>query len=176
VGIEEALGRLLAARGCSVAVAESCTGGLFAAALTSVSGSSAYMRGGVVAYADEVKVRELDVDAALLRRDGAVSEAVARQMAGNVRRRLDADIGLGITGIAGPEGGTPEKPVGLVYVGLSHAEGGTVRRFEFEGDRANVRAAAVRSALEMLHEHLRASVAARERSGERTGGRHGQEE
>ena len=117
--LEEAVGRLLAERGLTVAVAESCTGGLIAHRLTNVPGSSAYFLGGVVAYANEVKERVLGVRPETLRRYGAVSRETALEMARRVRRLLGADIALSATGIAGPAGGTPEKPVGLVYVALA---------------------------------------------------------
>ena len=108
--------RSRAARGLRLATAESCTGGLVAARLTSVPGSSASFVGGVVAYADEVKRSELDVPEALLAEHGAVSAEVAEAMAEGARRRLGADVAVAVTGVAGPGGGTPEKPVGLVYL------------------------------------------------------------
>ena len=117
--LEEAVGRLLAERGLTVAVAESCTGGLIAHRLTNVPGSSRYFLGGVVAYANEVKEGVLGVRSETLRRHGAVSQETALEMARGVRRLLGADIALSATGIAGPAGGTPEKPVGLVYVALA---------------------------------------------------------
>jgi len=117
--LEEAVGRLLAERGLTVAVAESCTGGLIAHRLTNVPGSSRYFLGGVVAYANEVKERMLGVRPETLRQHGAVSRETALEMARGVRRLLGADIALSATGIAGPAGGTPEKPVGLVYVALA---------------------------------------------------------
>ena len=109
----------MAERGLTVAVAESCTGGLIAHRLTNVPGSSAYFLGGVVAYANEVKEGVLGVRSETLRRHGAVSQETALEMARGVRRLLGADIALSATGIAGPTGGTPEKPVGLVYVALA---------------------------------------------------------
>ena len=122
IALEEAVGHLLAEKGLTVAVAESCTGGLIAHRLTNVPGSSAYFLGGVVAYANEVKERVLGVRPETLRRYGAVSREVALEMARGVRRLLGADIALSATGIAGPAGGTPEKPVGLVYVALVAAD------------------------------------------------------
>jgi nicotinamide-nucleotide amidase len=107
-------------RGLTLATAESCTGGLVAARLTSVPGSSDVVVGGIVAYSDDVKRTELDVPAELIERHGAVSVEVAAAMAQGARARLGADIAVAVTGIAGPGGGTPEKPVGLVYL---HAEG-----------------------------------------------------
>jgi nicotinamide-nucleotide amidase len=138
--LEAVVGRMLAERGETLAVAESCTGGLLAEKITAVPGSSAYFRGGVVAYADDVKVRELDVPEALLREHGAVSEPVALAMARGARLRLSADFGLATTGISGPSGGSAEKPVGLVFVALSTARGEQARElfFPFERDRHRI--------------------------------------
>jgi nicotinamide-nucleotide amidase len=118
--VEELVLSLATASGLRLATAESCTGGLVAARLTDVPGSSRSFVGGVVAYADEVKQAELDVPGELLAEHGAVSAEVAAAMAEGARRRLDADVAVAVTGIAGPDGGTPEKPVGLVYL---HAAG-----------------------------------------------------
>lgn len=148
--------RLLRAERRRLAVAESCTGGRIAAALTAVPGASAVFTGGVVAYADAVKVGELDVAAESIARDGAVSEAVAAEMARGARVRLGADLALSTTGIAGPEGGSAEKPVGLVYFGLDDARSGTfVRRFDFEGDRESITRRATTVALNILWRHAR---------------------
>ncbi|MFY9720005.1 MAG: competence/damage-inducible protein A [Candidatus Cybelea sp.] len=134
----------------TVAVAESCTGGRIAAALTSVPGSSQSFIGGVVAYANAVKISALGVDAETIERDGAVSEEVARRMARGARERLGADLALATTGIAGPDGGTPEKPVGLVIFGL--ADGGASRawRFHLDGDREKIQERATAIALRIL--------------------------
>jgi len=152
--IEEEIGRLLKRRGITLAVAESCTGGLIGHRITSVPGSSAYFRGGVVAYANEVKRDLLGVPQSLLRRAGAVSDGVAVAMAAGVRERCRADVGLGITGIAGPGGATPGKPVGLVYVGLADGKRSVVRRFEFSGNRAGIRTAGSRAAIGMLRDFI----------------------
>ncbi|MHB1003304.1 MAG: nicotinamide-nucleotide amidohydrolase family protein, partial [Thermoleophilia bacterium] len=125
--IEAVVVRELAARGETLAVAESCTGGLVAAAVTSVSGSSDVFRGGVVAYHNDVKVGLLGVREEILENAGAVSEPVAQWMAVGARNRLGADYGIGITGIAGPTGATADKPVGLVYISVSSAAGDVVR-------------------------------------------------
>jgi PncC family amidohydrolase len=141
------LGKELAAKGCTLAVAESCTGGALSAAITSVPGSSGYFLGGVVAYHDSVKIRELGVPEELIGSVGAVSEQVALAMAEGVRRRFGARIGVGITGIAGPGGGTEAKPVGTVCLGISV---GAVRhpgRRRFPGDRESVRNRSVAWAL-----------------------------
>jgi nicotinamide-nucleotide amidase len=116
ISLEEAIGNLLSARALTIATAESCTGGNVAHKLTSVSGSSQYFLGGLIAYANEVKVRELGVDPAVLERHGAVSEEVARAMAEGVRRKFGTTIGVATTGVAGPTGGTDEKPVGTVWI------------------------------------------------------------
>lgn len=151
---EVRLGPLLRQRKQTLAVAESCTGGLLAHRLTNVSGSSDYFLGGVVAYSNAAKRALLGVAASVLEREGAVSEAVAREMASGVRRLFGADIGVGITGIAGPTGGTPEKPVGLVYIAL--AAEGVVRceRHIWPHDRLGNKEASAQRALEMLLEYL----------------------
>lgn len=145
----------LASRGLTLAVAESCTGGLLGAALTAEAGSSAFFRGGVIAYANEAKVRLLGVRAATLRAAGAVSRETAEEMARGARRRLRADVAIGITGIAGPAGAVPGKPVGTVYIALAHGRGCEVRRFRFEGGRRRVREAACEAALAMLARMVR---------------------
>jgi PncC family amidohydrolase len=143
------LGRRLAARGLTVAVAESCTGGLLGAALTAVPGASTYVRGGVIAYADQVKRDLLGVDSELLARLGAVSAEVAAAMAWGAAQRLGADLGLAITGIAGPGGEGTAKPVGLIHV-AGWLEGRTAAAELHErGDREANRAAAVIAALAM---------------------------
>jgi nicotinamide-nucleotide amidase len=153
-GVEEHVLELCRARGWTLATAESCTGGLVAARLTSVPGSSAVVRGGVVAYANEVKERELGVPAAALRSHGAVSAEVAEAMAHGARERLDVDVAVSVTGIAGPDGGTPEKPVGLVYLHAETPEGGRGREFSFPGDRASIRARSVVGALHLVRRLL----------------------
>jgi len=136
--------------GLTLAVAESCTGGMLAAAITEQPGSSAYFKGGVVAYSNEVKERLLEVPGDLLRRHGAVSAEVARAMAEGARRRLEVDVAVSITGIAGPDADGTEKPVGLTHVWLAAAEGGGGRRFVFPGDRWTNRRQAVSEALTLL--------------------------
>jgi PncC family amidohydrolase len=152
----EALGRLLRAKGSTLATAESCTGGGLADAITNVPGSSDYFLGGVVSYANRVKERLLGVDPQLLATHGAVSEPVALQMAEGVRRALGTDVGVGITGIAGPTGGTTEKPVGLVYIAVATPEGSEVRRYLWSGDRIPNKRRSVLAALELLLELLKA--------------------
>ena len=137
--------------GLTLATAESCTGGMVAARLTSVPGSSDVFLGSIVSYADAVKVDELGVTEELLREHGAVSAEVARAMAHGGRERLGADVGVSVTGIAGPGGGTPEKPVGLVYLHAA-GPGGVERRGElsFPGDRATIRTRATVAALHLV--------------------------
>lgn len=139
------------ARGLTVATAESCTGGMIAAAITDIAGSSSVFGTGIVAYANTAKARLLGVDVGLIARDGAVSGSVAAAMAEGALRLADADRAVAVTGIAGPEGGSAEKPVGTVWVGLARPDGATVtERHVFPGDRASVRRATVEAALSML--------------------------
>jgi nicotinamide-nucleotide amidase len=153
-GVEEIVLDLCRTRGWSLATAESCTGGLVAARLTSVPGSSEVFRGSVVAYANEVKEAELGVPAEVLADHGAVSAETAAAMASGVRRALGVDVGIADTGIAGPGGGTPEKPVGLVYLHVSTPEGEAGREFSFPGDRATIRNRATVGALHLARRLL----------------------
>lgn len=154
--LEMVVGDDLRSRGLTVGLAESCTGGLVAGRLTDVPGSSAYVRGGVVAYSNEVKTGILGVPAPLIAAHGAVSEPVAVAMANGVRRVVGADIGLGVTGIAGPDGGTPEKPVGTVWFAVSGPgdRSETLKRV-VPGERSLIRAWAVAVALDMIRRALR---------------------
>jgi competence/damage-inducible protein CinA-like protein len=156
--VDEVVARRLIAAGQTVAVAESCTGGGLGARLTALPGSSAYMLGGVISYSDDVKRGVLGVDPGLLRRHGAVSAPVAEGMAAGVRELIGSDWALSITGVAGPGGGTPEKPVGLVYVGLAGADGVATAEHRLRGDREAIRD---RSAALALHA-LRIALEARE--------------
>ena len=149
-GVEEHVLDLCRARGLTLATAESCTGGLLAARLTSVPGSSDVVLGGVVAYANEVKQAQLAVPAELIEAHGAVSAEVAAAMARGVRDRLGADVGVAVTGVAGPGGGTAEKPVGLVHVHAEGPDGGLGRSLDFPGDRASIRARSVVVALHLV--------------------------
>jgi nicotinamide-nucleotide amidase len=144
------------ARGLTLATAESCTGGLIAAALTAIAGSSAVVVGGFVAYSNAMKTRMVGVPAALLESVGAVSAEVARAMAEGAVRETGADLALSCTGIAGPGGATPAKPVGLVFVGAARRAGAAteVERHVFPGDRAAVRAATVDAALALARRLL----------------------
>lgn len=152
--LPECVAALLRERRLTVAVAESCTGGLLATRLTDVPGSSAYFERGFVTYSNRAKVDLLAVPPALLEAHGAVSEEVAAAMAAGARAAASTDIGIGITGIAGPDGGTPDKPVGLVFVAIEGAAGTRVRRCRFPGDRERVRMQATQAALEMTRRGL----------------------
>ncbi len=153
-GVEEHVLELCRARGYSLATAESCTGGLVAARLTSVPGSSAVVLGGLVAYADDVKQAGLGVPAELIAAHGAVSAEVAAAMARGARERLGADVAVSVTGIAGPDGGSAEKPVGLVYLHAEGPDGGLGREFSFPGDRNGIRARSVIGALHLVRRLL----------------------
>lgn len=149
-GITAATGKALKASGKTVAVAESCTGGMLGAALTSVPGSSGWFSGGVVAYSNRAKTALLGVPVSVIAREGAVSAEVAGLMARGARRAFGTDLGVGITGIAGPGGGTAQKPVGLVFIAVDSAREKRAAGFLFGGNRKAVRAAACKAALEML--------------------------
>lgn len=150
----EALSALCRARALTVATAESCTGGLVGAAITAQAGASDFYVGGVVCYANAVKHRILGVPKALLAEKGAVSTEVAAAMARGARRVLKADAAMAITGIAGPGGGTPTKPVGTVYLAVAAGRKVVVRHHVWKGTRAQVRKAACRAALRLLCEIL----------------------
>jgi PncC family amidohydrolase len=150
VELAERLQGICLGRGLTVSLAESCTGGLVAASITDVAGSSGYFLGGVVAYANDAKEALLDVPAAALAAHGAVSAQVARAMAQGAQRRFGSSLAVAVTGIAGPDGGSAEKPVGLLYVGLSSASGVDVRRLQLGGDRQAIRHGAALAALEWL--------------------------
>jgi nicotinamide-nucleotide amidase len=152
--LEQAVVALLTERRRTVATAESCTGGILAGRLTNVSGSSAVFHVGLVTYANEAKIHLLKVPAALIGEFGAVSPEVARSMAERVRELAGADYGLSVTGIAGPGGGTPEKPVGLVYIGLATPDGGSTVKSQFTGLRADVRLRSTQVALDLLRKAL----------------------
>lgn len=152
--MEALVGSLLRARRATLAVAESCTGGLIASRLTDIPDSSAYFERGVVAYSEQAKQDLLGVPAELLRSHGAVSAEVARAMAEGVRLRSGATFALSTTGIAGPSGGTPEKPVGLVYIGLAWEGGALAREERLIGERTLIKYRAAQMALETLRRHL----------------------
>jgi nicotinamide-nucleotide amidase len=154
--LEGVVGDLLRRRGKSLAVAESCTGGLIGSRITDVPGSSDYFLGSLVTYSNDAKANLLGVSRALLQEKGAVSEEVARAMAEGVRKRLSADMGLGVTGIAGPTGGTPEKPVGLVYIALADGQETQCERHNMFGDRVLVKYRTSQVGLDMVRRRLAA--------------------
>jgi len=153
--LEEVVGMYLVMRQKSLAVAESCTGGLLAERLTRIPGSSNFFLGGVICYSNELKTKLAGVPPTLLETQGAVSKPVAQALAEGIRTRTGASMGVGITGIAGPSGGTPEKPVGLVFVALADERGTQVREFHFPGSRERVRLWASQMALEMIRRRIR---------------------
>lgn len=152
--LEEVVGDLLRARGYTISTAESCTGGLVAGKITEVPGSSDYFLEGVVSYSNEAKTRILGVPEAMIIEHGAVSEPVAKAMAEGVRKLANSTFGIGITGIAGPGGGTEEKPVGLVYIALADDTQTSVRKLIFPGDRQFIRTLAVNSALDLVRRRI----------------------
>jgi PncC family amidohydrolase len=154
ISISQTIGELLVRKELTISVAESCTGGLICAAITDIPGSSRYFMGGVIAYSNEVKIKLLGVKKDTLDRYGAVSKQVAIEMAEGVKRIQTTDIGLGITGIAGPGGGSLEKPVGLVYMALSAKEQTIWNRFVFTGKRNEIRDKSVNTMLKILLEYL----------------------
>ena len=152
--LEQIVGYYLQMRGASIAVAESCTGGLIGERITSMSGSSRYFAGGAIVYSNELKTEFADVPAKLIKEHGAVSREVALSMAQGIRKRCHASIGLAVTGVAGPTGGTPEKPVGLVFHAIADDESADVVERRFPGDRERVRWWASQQALDMVRRKL----------------------
>jgi nicotinamide-nucleotide amidase len=152
--LEEVLGRMLSERSLSLAVAESCTGGLITHRLTEVSGSSRYFERGFVTYSNESKVELLEVPEDLIRTHGAVSEEVAESMAEGARKRAGTDLGVAVTGIAGPTGGSAAKPMGLVFIAVCDVRGSVVRRLQIPGDRSQVKWWSSQAALNLLRLHL----------------------
>ena len=156
VGRVDRLQRACLERGLTVSLAESCTGGLVAAALTEIPGSSGYFLGGVVSYADAAKRELLDVAEAILAAHGAVSAQTARAMAEGARARFGTDLAASVTGVAGPDGGSAEKPVGLTYIAVADGNGVDVRRHVWPGDRAENRRDSVVAAIDLLLERVAA--------------------
>ena len=146
---------LLSQRGLTLAVAESCTGGLLGDILTDVPGSSTYLLGGVVAYHNDLKSALLGVPPEIIRQHGAVSEECARLMARGVRSATGADLGISITGVAGPSGGTPANPVGTVYIGLAGPDADRVEHFKWNGNRRENKRLSAQAALKILIDYLR---------------------
>ena len=154
IEISSVIGTMLCEKKETLAVAESCTGGLLSSMITDVSGSSVYFREGIVAYGNEAKVRHLDVSKETIREYGAVSQNVAQEMARGIRLKSGSTYGLAVTGIAGPRGGTEEKPVGLVFIALSDEKEEVVWRHVFKGARAVVKLITVTTALDHLRRYL----------------------
>jgi nicotinamide-nucleotide amidase len=153
--LEEVVGQSLKMRGYTLATAESCTGGLLAGRITDVPGSSEYFLEGVVSYSNEAKIDLLGVPKKLIATHGAVSEQVAGAMAAGIRKRAGSTFGVGVTGVAGPGGGSPEKPVGLVYIALADDSQNTTRKFIFPGDRQFIRTLSVNAALDMVRRRIK---------------------
>jgi len=154
IGIEEVVGTLLVERGWRIAVAESCTGGLLAKRLTDTPGSSRYVERGFVTYSNQSKIDLLGVDPAALEKYGAVSAEVAEQMAAGATQRAGVEVGVGITGIAGPDGGSAEKPVGTVFIAVADPAGHALRRPRMVGSRAAIRERSVQSALDLVRRRV----------------------
>jgi nicotinamide-nucleotide amidase len=152
--LEQIVSYYLQMRSATLSVAESCTGGMVAERLTSVSGSSRYFIGGAVVYSNELKTQLVDVPSDLIEHFGAVSEQVAKALAEGIRKRCGTSLGLGVTGVAGPTGGTAEKPVGLVYHALASESGTEVVQRNFPGDRQRIRWFASQQALDMVRRKL----------------------
>lgn len=152
--MDTVVARLLREKKATLALAESCTGGLLAKRITDISGSSAYFLQGLVTYSNEAKTRLLQVPSGLIASRGAVSAEVAKAMAEGVRKSARSKIGLAITGIAGPEGGSADKPVGTVFIALAASTGSTAREFRFHGDRERIRSIASFAAMDWLRMHL----------------------
>ncbi len=152
--LEETVGTLLASNNLTLSIAESCTGGLIADRITNVSGSSLYFERGIITYSNASKIQELDVPSAFFEQHGAVSKEVAEAMASGVRSKAKSDIGLSTTGIAGPAGGSAEKPVGLVWIGYSDSEKTLALKFIFNGQRRIIKERSAQAALELLRRNL----------------------
>ncbi len=156
--VENVIGNLLHARGFKLATAESCTGGLIASRITDVPGSSEYFVGGVAAYAYEAKVALLGVSWDTLKAHGAVSRETVLEMARGARKTLHANIAISVSGIAGPGGGMPGKPVGTTWIGLSTSDGEWARLFHFDGDRVQNKSLAADAALQFLMDYLTGNI------------------
>ncbi|MBM3253284.1 MAG: competence/damage-inducible protein A [Candidatus Omnitrophica bacterium] len=152
--LEEVVGRLLLKNEKTISIAESCTGGLLANRITNISGSSNYFKMGVIAYSNKSKINQLNIPEELIKKYGAVSKEVALAMARNVRKISEVNIGIGITGIAGPTGATKKKPVGLVYVAISMEKKNICKKFNFIGDRITIKIKSTEAALEMIRKQL----------------------
>jgi len=156
--LEQTVGALLREKRLTLAVAESCTGGLIAHSLTNVPGASDYFLGGIVAYANAVKVKLLDVSPQTLADHGAVSRPTVLEMARGARQVFGAEVALSVSGVAGPAGGSADRPVGTVWIALAAPEGEWARRFHFAGGREENKAAFARAALDLLLEYLQGEL------------------
>jgi PncC family amidohydrolase len=152
--LAQSVGELLNKQHLTLGLAESCTGGMVAASITDIAGASAYFEGAIIAYSYEAKKQVLGVPASMLEQYGAVSAETVMAMAKGARKVLNVDVAVGITGIAGPSGGTADKPVGLTYIGLSSARVELWRKYIWKGNRRQNREQSARAALELLKEHL----------------------
>jgi nicotinamide-nucleotide amidase len=152
--MERVVGKLLLQSNFKLAVAESCTGGLICRKITNSPGSSTYLLGGVVSYSNSLKTIYLGVSPKLLETKGAVSREVAEEMAVGVRSKSGADIGLAVTGIAGPDGGSEDKPIGTVYIAIATSEENWVTKFHFHGDRSQIREISAQSGLDLIRKYL----------------------
>lgn len=152
--MESVIGQMLRDKRLTISVAESCTGGLIGNLLTNVPGSSFYFLGGVIAYSNQSKVDLLGVSSDTLEKYGAVSDQTVKEMAEGVRKRLNSDVGLAVTGIAGPDGGSREKPVGTVHIGLSASNEVFTRRYHFQGTREQVKQESSKMALDWVRRYL----------------------
>ena len=148
--LESIIGELLSEKNLTIATAESCTGGLIANRLTNVSGSSRYFERGVISYSNESKIELLNVPIKVIETSGAVSEPTARAMAIGIKELSKTDLGLGVTGIAGPTGGSADKPVGLVYIGFATDDGVEVQKFNFSGNRIEIKQQTADASLDMI--------------------------
>ncbi len=152
--IEKRIGKMLKERGLKIAVAESCTGGLISSRITDISGASDYFEAGITTYSNVSKIRLLNVPKDTIDRYGAVSEETAKAMAEGVKKTVHADIGVSVTGIAGPTGGTEGKPVGTVFIGLATKKATYVRKFFFDGNRLEIRRKTSDAAFMLVEEYL----------------------
>jgi nicotinamide-nucleotide amidase len=152
--LEEVLGRILAERKLTIAIAESCTGGMIAHKITNVPGSSRYFERAIVAYSNQSKINQLHVPKELIEKHGAVSKEVAEAMALGIRQNAGTDIGISTTGIAGPTGGTGEKPVGLVWIGYSDANETIAQKFNFGDGRLRVKERASQTAIDLVRRKI----------------------
>ena len=155
VNYAEELGNLLPANGQTIAIAESCTGGLLGSTITDVPGSSLYFLGGMVAYSDTIKLELLGVPLGTIKKHGAVSEKTSLIMASMITDHFVSDVGIAITGIMGPSGGSPDKPVGTVFIAVASEDDETDKEFNFNGTREEIKAASVKAALKMAVNFLK---------------------